>query len=880
MALRLGVKISSVAGQSVTPIRFRRQFQSLSPVASFKISPNQRAASGIVPANKKSSKQSITKNADKNQKYSTKDRVTRDFNEYNAVEQYELEAAKPREKMHRVNRVYEFMSKLQQNQNWRILPHLQPSNLRPYGSTDNIIFPESLRQRDLIKYPQEDEVLAEVEEEMSEKSVQQYSKDEFTNRRDYSTFEKKHNHKNDCRKMATKSKHIEEENVSLGASEVNKESLNKFDSVSEETKSEKNKIWPSYSDILRHEINKDVMTTSTRKLHQSCNPLGPSAQRPVPLSEMNVGLNLNEAIKEPKIKSTILTDPINEVEIREPELKPMAMKLKKGKKPKESWDQYCPEEEEIIIKRECPIIPRKLPKLIPRDCPCVEPPPPCDVPPLPRLDLEVCEPRPECPIHPCETTPRADIDCWEYMESPEVDCRVIPVKRKGECNKCEMKRRKDKNRSSCPYSTSAFKGDMQSKRQYSSLTAVSTDYENVTKIVPDFIIPIPSVQRHVDENTQINNDILFDNFATFGRNLNNSTSTPVLLNKLGSIQADMISRQYSTNDERCIKKPKKDCKLPPADNCNACKHGKEKKCTRECPTFCMHDCPPANPRGTECIPRHEVCCEKAQTPYPSYSECLVSYLAPFTNFPNYKCIKCPKRDNPGFYYKKFSTMAAHHNGANSSLFSSHCKSVKGKRVFSTHVRKPLLSTPAKFRKSGIRNKHKKKNPCKLCVDISYPNCPPRCRFTCDKDPIDDNCTKRNSPYPSFSECVIEELDEYISECPYNLEATHRLQPKYEMLSKMAYLIKHLPAPGFKPFDPLKEEKCIRSKLCIKNDGVSQCCNDFGKPHAALKNKDFFEPNDRTQCKFLTNKQEKQDSRKIKRKYHTKTLNTDEQQNFP
>jgi hypothetical protein len=108
--------------------------------------------------------------------------------------------------------------------------------------------------------------------------------------------------------------------------------------------------------------------------------------------------------------------------------------LKKLKKKPVTFKRICP-----VKEKECPpradenlkVKVKKLPKLEIADCPCIEAEPPEDVKPLRRLKkVHICEPPRICPkLNDCEDIPRADEDDWLYWKRVEVkSAECEPVK--------------------------------------------------------------------------------------------------------------------------------------------------------------------------------------------------------------------------------------------------------------------------------------------------------------------------------------------------------------------------------------------------------------------------------------------------------------------
>lgn len=94
---------------------------------------------------------------------------------------YRLEITQPKKPIEDDYDVLEHYQKLYEMKQTSLLPHLQPNNMRPYGSTDTIVFPPNKPKRFAIYYPEFNESQEMLEESAKASTVQQ---------REYSTLQK------------------------------------------------------------------------------------------------------------------------------------------------------------------------------------------------------------------------------------------------------------------------------------------------------------------------------------------------------------------------------------------------------------------------------------------------------------------------------------------------------------------------------------------------------------------------------------------------------------------------------------------------------------------------------------------------------------------
>lgn len=119
------------------------------------------------------------------------------------------------------------------------------------------------------------------------------------------------------------------------------------------------------------------------------------------------------------------------------------------------------------------------------------------------------------------------------------------------------------------------------------------------------------------------------------------------------------------------------------------------------------------------------------------------------------------------------------------------------------------------------------------------DCPEKARNTCKYQRPEYPCNKKHqAPYPSFSELVDDELEKRMTECPVEEEKIIQLQPKYPIpFNKPPILDPIVPQQG--KLDPKIEEACIRERLCLKNEGLTQDCKTFGQFVKPMKSKDYI-----------------------------------------
>lgn len=100
---------------------------------------------------------------------------------------------------------------------------------------------------------------------------------------------------------------------------------------------------------------------------------------------------------------------------------------------------------------------------------------------------------------------------------------------------------------------------------------------------------------------------------------------------------------------------------------------------------------------------------------------------------------------------------------------------------------------------------------------------------------DPNVVRKPPPFPAFSDCLDEEMEDILTECPLDKEKYHRMQPRFKQPPPQLLIS---PPPSQGKIDLLKEQECLREKLCMDNEGVTQSCQDFGKPIPLMKTKEM------------------------------------------
>ncbi|XP_076262730.1 uncharacterized protein LOC143197859 isoform X2 [Rhynchophorus ferrugineus] len=345
----------------------------------------------------------------------------------------------------------------------------------------------------------------------------------------------------------------------------------------------------------------------------------------------------------------------------------------------------------------------------------------------------------------------------------------------------------------------------------------------------------------------------------------------------------IASRAISTT--KIVSKNEKDIKKEKHRNAKRkCKNIKPTikalMCKKACPTLQLCPKPGREHRPSCKVERVPVCCEKEETPYASYSDTIQESIRPYTNTPQFTC----NRTQYGFYpnFKKefdpfdqkkdkkkhFSTSsltdctpmhttktpekpAGGLLGTNKPLLDSSSKASVMSNVRSTKTLAPYHQRPLSTKIFQIKRpvacpkpaskicekKTEQKKPLKVeCVqpDGKEPT-PRRC---CYREPIHANVKRKVAPFPAFSDCLDEEMEDILTECPLDKEKYLRMQPRFMNPPSKPFSLKP-PPPVQGKLDLLKEQACIREKLCVKNEGLTQYCTDFGKPIPLMKSKKIF-----------------------------------------
>ncbi|XP_050294178.1 uncharacterized protein LOC126734535 isoform X2 [Anthonomus grandis grandis] len=126
-------------------------------------------------------------------------------------------------------------------------------------------------------------------------------------------------------------------------------------------------------------------------------------------------------------------------------------------------------------------------------------------------------------------------------------------------------------------------------------------------------------------------------------------------------------------------------------------------------------------------------------------------------------------------------------------------------------------------------------PAISCETIS--DCEADQRWCCKRDFVTTNVPRKPPPFPAFSDCLDEEMEDILTECPLDKEKYLKLQPRYTHLPRHHLHIKP-PPPKQGKIDLLKEQDCLREKLCLENQGVTQSCTEFGQPVQLLRSKNL------------------------------------------
>ncbi|XP_030758289.1 uncharacterized protein LOC115883993 isoform X2 [Sitophilus oryzae] len=300
-------------------------------------------------------------------------------------------------------------------------------------------------------------------------------------------------------------------------------------------------------------------------------------------------------------------------------------------------------------------------------------------------------------------------------------------------------------------------------------------------------------------------------------------------------------------------------------------------CRKPCPT--MAACQQAGKANRPAckVDRVPVCCEKEESPYPAYSDSVQETIKPFTKTPQFNC----NRTQYGFYpnFKKeyepleeprdkkkhFSTSAW-----KNLVFSKNDLKYTNGRLVANPAERPILEVPAKaildetVRSATNRHPYSTKTfiirkpvACpkataskSVCPGPKkHPSCTPPELVRCRPDPICKHdykgCRRKriSAPFPAFSDCLNEEMEDILTECPLDREKYLRMQPRFMNPPKKP-LILEPPPPIQGKIDLLKEQTCLKEKLCIEDEGLTQVCSEFGKPIELLKTKKLIKEENR------------------------------------
>nr|XP_023015179.1 uncharacterized protein LOC111504731 [Leptinotarsa decemlineata] len=459
------------------------------------------------------------------------------FDTYEVSEQYELEAAKPRRSQSELTfNVFELMEKQERRPN--PVEHLQPNNLKPFGSTENDHNPTLMKSKSstFFRFP------PGYEEPEQVSADKKHKRSEDIQHREYSTSSKaalfrledhvemikslppisvsKYDVIRPPRFYTPNIGNIEQKQSEGDLTNIKSRELNKLDfpfkNDSEMNPKEPFKLpwtendstqshasepdeksvsvikkpletpWPSYADRLKSSVNEndiksvksttqpniiesasdpiyiDRLTSSTEKLQQigkqtddnfvrrpsflqktpavsqkrtlSTEPLvtlnstkypgaAVSKMKPVKLTPQE---KYNIQSKKYSRKSRPLEPESCEKE-KPPDKCFLPSKIRLKPSPCTPKPKPCPKEEPCVRADDClKIEPKRLPKIAPSPCPCIEPDVPDINPRLKRLQMKFQDPPRECPCETCPCPSRADDS---LVEKPK---KLLPLKA-GEC---------------------------------------------------------------------------------------------------------------------------------------------------------------------------------------------------------------------------------------------------------------------------------------------------------------------------------------------------------------------------------------------------------------------------------------------------------------
>ncbi|CAG9761574.1 unnamed protein product [Ceutorhynchus assimilis] len=345
------------------------------------------------------------------------------------------------------------------------------------------------------------------------------------------------------------------------------------------------------------------------------------------------------------------------------------------------------------------------------------------------------------------------------------------------------------------------------------------------------------------------------------------------------------TKRLSRNSEIDIKK-KKDTEAK--EKCKKIRPSiKALMCQKPCPRY--HVCPEKTcERRPGCTTeRVPVCCAKEESPYSAYSDNLPTTTKPFVlKTPQFNCYSPQYGYYPNFKKefepidgdkkksqadkKKFSTTSSIYKAGKASaqqsssrLLSFYGSNPVQQSPFLKGSRYAIVETPSKDHFTSLSTQNRTFTT--KIFQICRPECPKKvksakeCPIECTDKPTapkivcytKDECNAPESrrccyvdyrtgfqnrirpPFPAFSDCLDEEMEEILTQCPLDREKYLRMQPRFMNPLPKPFTLQP-PPPIQGRIDIFKEQKCIREKLCMENEGFTQTCNNFGKPVPLLK----------------------------------------------
>ncbi|KAL1516864.1 hypothetical protein ABEB36_000703 [Hypothenemus hampei] len=156
------------------------------------------------------------------------------------------------------------------------------------------------------------------------------------------------------------------------------------------------------------------------------------------------------------------------------------------------------------------------------------------------------------------------------------------------------------------------------------------------------------------------------------------------------------------------------------------------------------------------------------------------------------------------------------------------------RPFATRIFQIRLPEPCKKPKPNPKCSDKLKRDSPKITCYNEKKCVAKKDHYCEK-PYQSPCKVRQPPpFLAFSDCLDEEMEDILTECPLDKEKYHSMQPRYRYRDIEPYIS---PPPVQGKLDLSKEQECIRKKFDLEK-GVTQSCHNFGQPVPLLKTKDF------------------------------------------